>query len=442
MSHHEALLAHDEGLRVLGLGDPRAALAPLRLALALAPGLGPAHYHAALALRLLGDLPAAIHHMRLAASLLPGAPHPQTQLGALLHLAGDLTAALACYRAAAALDPSHAVSRYHLALGLVAHGLAPEGKAQLRQAIDLGLPLLLDQRARGQLADAAAPGPLAPPSLCSAPMATELLAPLLAPAPAPAPAAAPGGERGGGVVALTGAGLSAESGLRTRKELWRQHSRDDAVAIWKFQENPAVLWGVIRDFLGEGGHRPNEAHRALARLSGLAGVITQNVDGLHQQAHRDEHGQEAPYPILELHGSLDRTLCHGCGHRDGGPCSGYVRGPLPPRCPRCGGAIRPDVVLFGERVDPALAGAALRLVAGCSLLLVVGCAMDVAPASELPRLARACGARVVEFKRSPSRLARSLDTTLVPGPASGTLPAFLERLPGGSPPGRPDSGPG
>jgi len=440
LSHHEALLAHDEGLRVLGLGDPRAALAPLRLALALAPGLGPAHYHAALALRLLGDLPAATRHMRLAASLLPGAPHPQAQLGALLHLAGDLTAALACYRAAAALDPSHAVSRYHLALGLFAHGLVPEGSAQLCQAIALGLPPLLDHRARGQLADAAAPGPLAPPSLCSAPMATELLAPLLA--PAPAPAAPLRARKRAGVVALTGAGLSAESGLRTRKELWRQHSRDDAVAIWKFHDNPAVLWGVIRDFLGEGGHRPNEAHRALARLAGLVGVITQNVDGLHQQAHRDEHGQEAPYPILELHGSLERTLCHGCGQGDGRPCSGYTQGPLPPRCPRCGGTIRPDVVLFGERVDPARAEAALRLVAGCELLLVVGCAMDVAPASELPRLARACGARVVEFKRSPSRLARSLDTTLVPGPASETLPAFLGRLPGGSPPGRPGGGPG
>jgi NAD-dependent deacetylase len=90
--------------------------------------------------------------------------------------------------------------------------------------------------------------------------------------------------------------------------------------------------------------------------------------------------------------------------------------------------VRPDVVLFGERVAPPRMSQALELVRRCDALLVVGTAMDVAPASELPRIARANGATVIEIKRTASRLSRSLDTTLVPGEADAVLPALIEAL--------------
>jgi NAD-dependent deacetylase len=360
--------------------------------------------------------------MRRAVALLPSLAAPQAQLGALLHVQGDLPAALACYRTAVALDATHAISWYFLAVGLVQADTFAEGLSCMRRALALGLPPLLAERALGQLAELQLPGRLKPPSLCSAPMFFELLGPAPRPAPPPEPARVSGDLPR--VVALTGAGISAESGLSTRKDLWERYPRDEAVSVWRFQENPATLWEVIGDFLGSGGHHPCEAHRALARLPGLAGIITQNVDGLHQRAHREEHGVEAPYPVIELHGTLARTLCHRCGRDAERSALEHLGGALPPRCAACGGVVRPDVVLFGEPVAPGTLGEAAELARSCDVLLVVGCAMDVAPASELPRIARKAGARILEFKRTPSRLGRTLETLLCPGPASVTLPAL------------------
>ncbi|MCU0659725.1 MAG: tetratricopeptide repeat protein [Polyangiaceae bacterium] len=404
-------------------GDPREAIRRLEPLTRHPHAPGEAHYHLALALRLHGDLRGAIATMRRAVARLPGSAAPQTQLGALLQLAGDGDGAVACYRTAVAVDPGHGVSWYHLAIALVQTGERAEGEASLHRALALGLPLLLDERAKAQLAELRWPGENKPPTLCSAPMYTELLDPPGATSPARRREEAVGEPR---IVALTGAGISAGSGLATRKELWQRYPRDEAVSIWKFHENPAMLWGVVSDFLGSGGQEANEAHRALARLPGLRGIITQNVDGLHQRAHREVHGEEAPYPIVEFHGTLGRTMCHGCGQGTGKSSQQQLGGALPPRCEACGGVVRPDVVLFGEPVGPPVQRAALELVRSCEVLLVVGCAMDVAPASELPRVARGHGARVIEFKRTPSRLGRTLDTLLWPGSAVSSLPE-LER---------------
>jgi NAD-dependent deacetylase len=445
-------LHYIQGVEALRAGDLRGAIRLLRPLTLTPPGKGEAHYHLALALRLHGDLAGAVSAMRRAVSLLPSLAAPQTQLGALLQLQGDLAGALACYRTAVAVDPTHGVSWYHLAIGLVQTGEGAEGMGHLRHALALGLPPLLEERAQGQLAELQIPGESKPPTLCSAPMYSEILGPSslsaapssAAPSsaappspappshapPSPAPPSAPSDApraTGPRIVALTGAGISAESGLQTRKDLWKRYPRDEAVSIWKFHENPAMLWSVVADFLGSGGHEPNEAHRALARLPGMAGIITQNVDGLHQQAHREVHSVEAPYPILEFHGTLGRTLCHDCGRDAGRSSLEQVGGALPPRCAGCGGVVRPDVVLFGEPIAPAVQAGALALVRSCDVLLVVGCAMDVAPASELPRIARTHGARVIEFKRTPSRLGRTLETLLWPGPAVTSLPELERR---------------
>lgn len=421
-------LHYIQGVEALRAGDLRGAIQLLRPLTLTPPGKGEAHYHLALALRLHGDLAGAVSAMRRAVSLLPSLAAPQTQLGALLQLQGDLAGALACYRTAVAVDPTHSISWYHLAIGLVQTGEGAEGVGHLQHALALGLPPLLEERARGQLAELQFPGESKPPTLCSAPMYSEILGPS-PPSPAPPSPAPPDAPRATGprIVALTGAGISAESGLQTRKDLWKRYPRDEAVSIWKFHENPAMLWSVVADFLGSGGHEPNEAHRALARLPGVAGIITQNVDGLHQRAHREVHSVEAPYPILEFHGTLGRTLCHDCGRDAGRSALEQVGGALPPRCAGCGGVVRPDVVLFGEPIAPAVQAGALALVRSCDVLLVVGCAMDVAPASELPRVARDHGARVIEFKRTPSRLGRTLETLLWPGPAVTSLPELERR---------------
>lgn len=173
---------------------------------------------------------------------------------------------------------------------------------------------------------------------------------------------------------------------------------------------------MIAAFWSDPPPRPNPAHHALARLPGLIGVVTQNVDALHQAAAVDAT------PVIELHGSLARTCCLACGAA--GPPAPALARVQAPTCAACGGALRPDVVLFGERV-PALAAAA-ELVARAELLLVVGCAMDVSPASELPALAALAGARVVEVKRRPSRLAELVRVHHVAGAAEDVLPALLE----------------
>lgn len=173
------------------------------------------------------------------------------------------------------------------------------------------------------------------------------------------------------------------------------------------------------------------AHRLRGELTEARAELLAALDGLHQEAHREVHGEPVPMPpVVELHGTLLETRCHACDARPGRTAGSYVgtSAPRPPRCERCGGPLRPDVVLFGERVAPERMGQALELVGRCDALLVVGTAMDVAPASELPRIARANGVPVVELKRTASRLSRSLDTVLVPGESDVVLPELLEAL--------------
>lgn len=228
------------------------------------------------------------------------------------------------------------------------------------------------------------------------------------------------------VVAITGAGISSPSGLRTRKELWRDFDRDEAVSVWRARESPQTIWTVIKEFIGEGGQLPNRAHHALFDIPNLAGIITQNVDGLHQLAQSSSRNS---CPILEIHGTLDRTYCWNC-NAAGGSCLDILKSQVqfPPVCRHCGDQLRPDVVLFGEAVKQDTLLAAKRLVTSADVVLVVGCAMDVAPASEFPRLAAASGAVVLEFKRSFSRLSRTLTTHLVKGCAAVTLPAVIKSI--------------
>jgi NAD-dependent deacetylase len=226
------------------------------------------------------------------------------------------------------------------------------------------------------------------------------------------------------IVVLTGAGCSAESGLATRKDLWKRFDKDDAVSITSGSFD--ALWYVIEHFLGDDEPRPNPAHDVIASLPRVRAIITQNVDDLHQRAARSELD---PVPVIELHGTLSRTHCHSCGADRAMSAQALVKRDDRQRCPKCDArAVRPSVVLFGECVPRAALEESVRLVSECDLLLVVGCAMDVAPASELPRIARAHGAVVLEVKRGPSRLARSLDTRWLAGTAATVLPALYSEL--------------
>jgi NAD-dependent deacetylase len=442
---------HTRGLWLLRAGREHEAAACLREAVRSAPGDARAHYHLGIAHRLRGELDQARAMLRTALELEPSLVPACAQLGGLALVAGELGEAIAWLSRGLTTDPRHRISRYQLGIALRFAGYRQEAITLLQASLEPGpdaLQPLLAHRARGQLADAlsdTAPGPR-PLAQCAAPLVTELLeevAPPLAPEPSqeapeeqtsrlttPLEAARRlAGARA--ILALTGSGISVGSGLATRKELWQRWDRDAAVSVFKFREDPRVLWEVIADFLGEQRHPPGPAHLALAACPDLLGIVTQNVDGLHQEAHLQVHGESAPMPpVIELHGTLLETRCHACDTRPDRTAASYLGAglPRPPCCEHCGGTLRPDVVLFGERVAPPRMSQALDLVRRCDALLVIGTAMDVAPASELPRIARENGATVIELKRTASRLSRSLDTLLLPGEADVALPTLIDAL--------------
>jgi NAD-dependent deacetylase len=193
-------------------------------------------------------------------------------------------------------------------------------------------------------------------------------------------------------VAFTGAGVSTASGIpdfRGEDGLWTRYDVED-FHVRRLRADPAGFWTDRLDLAEElrADADPNPAHEALARLERaghLDAVVTQNVDGLHRAAGSDE--------VVKLHGNGSRVVCTDCGDRfDAEPVRERVReGERPPRCD-CGGLLKPDVVLFGERLPEAALLRARALAEGADVFLAVGSSLTVEPAAGLPRRAAADGA--------------------------------------------------
>ena len=198
------------------------------------------------------------------------------------------------------------------------------------------------------------------------------------------------------IAVLTGAGVSAESGLPTFRDaltgLWAQHRPEDLATPEAFERDPRTVWAWYRMRREAAlAAEPNPAHLALARLETLVPrftLITQNVDGLHQRA-----GSRL---VLEMHGSWSRVRCLACDGTEPFEPAFLAEGE-PPRCARCDYPWKPDVVLFGENVReiPAIDA----LLERCDLLLVAGTAAEVAPAAFFPAAVRRRGGRVIELGR-------------------------------------------
>lgn len=224
------------------------------------------------------------------------------------------------------------------------------------------------------------------------------------------------------VLVLSGAGLSAESGVPTFREaqtgLWARYDPLQLATPEAFAEHPERVWAWYRwrKTLVERAS-PNAAHLTIAAWSKRRArltVATQNIDGLHQRA-----GLAAP---IELHGSLARVRCTGCGTR-----LDWEQAPPDPR-PRhgCGALLRPDVVWFGEALPAAELEAALAATRDCDLCLAIGTSGVVYPAAALPRLAAQHGAFVVEINPEDTPLSAQADLC-IRLPAAVAL-AALERL--------------
>ncbi|RMH46494.1 MAG: NAD-dependent deacylase [Alphaproteobacteria bacterium] len=224
------------------------------------------------------------------------------------------------------------------------------------------------------------------------------------------------------IVVLTGAGISAESGLATFRDpdgVWARHDPAELATPEAFARNP----GLVRAFYSARRAacleaRPNAAHAALARLEarwpGDVLLVTQNVDDLHERAGSRR--------LIHMHGELLRSRCAACGH------AWPDRGPLTDaqRCPACGAAaVRPDVVWFGEiprRMEEI--EAALQ---ACDLFVAIGTSAQVWPAAGFVAQARAAGARTLELNLEPSAAAQMFDE-LRQGPATRLVPAWVAEL--------------
>ena len=225
-------------------------------------------------------------------------------------------------------------------------------------------------------------------------------------------------------VVLTGSGVSAESGVPTFREaqtgLWARYRPEELATRDAFERDPSFVWAWYqwrRQQLAE--TRPNAAHLALAAMQRLVSrltLITQNVDGLHQQAGSTD--------VIEFHGNIHRNRCSV----DQQLVDMDVRGTTkPPRCPRCGARLRPDVVWFGEPVPPSALLVSNAAASDCDLLIAVGTSGVVQPAASLVTLAQDSGALVAEINLEETPLSGLVDFSLK-GPAGKLLPALVASL--------------
>lgn len=226
------------------------------------------------------------------------------------------------------------------------------------------------------------------------------------------------------VAALTGAGVSQESGLRTFRDaqtgLWAQYKPADLASPEAFRRDPKLVWDWYawrREALK--GVRPNPGHYALAEMARRVPeftLITQNVDGLHAMAG-------SPH-VIELHGNIQRVRCAECGAF---ATDWPEDGEEVPRCPVCGGMLRPHVVWFGEALPRPELEAAVAAARGCEIFLSIGTSGVVQPAASLAYGARNRGAALVEVNAEPTPLTPKVDFSLQ-GKSGEILPALVSAV--------------
>lgn len=224
------------------------------------------------------------------------------------------------------------------------------------------------------------------------------------------------------IVILTGAGISAESGLGTFRDeggLWSRYPIEDVATPEGFARDPALVQGFYNARRVQAAKaQPNAAHRALARLQrdwpGEVVIVTQNVDGLHEAG-----GAQG---VIHMHGTLAGALCAACGHRWPAPDEMAVGEP----CPTCARpTARPDVVWFGEM--PYHMDEIYDHLAGAAVFAAIGTSGEVYPAAAFVHEAIAAGARTVELNLEPSAGVSSFDETVF-GPATQVVPAWVDGL--------------
>lgn len=226
------------------------------------------------------------------------------------------------------------------------------------------------------------------------------------------------------ITVLTGAGISAESGVPTfrgNEGIWKKFRPEELATFEGFTRNPELVWEWYRlrkEVMT--AVKPNAGHLAIVALERFyrVTVVTQNVDNLHRRA-----GSSV---VHELHGNIERNYCTGCGKFYADPELRLAEVAVP-RCPRCGGMVRPDVVWFGELLPEAEWRAAEEAARWADVFLCVGTSGVVYPAASLPGIAKGAGALTVEVNVEPTGLTSSMDLSIA-GLAGDVLPAIVREV--------------
>ena len=224
-------------------------------------------------------------------------------------------------------------------------------------------------------------------------------------------------------IALTGAGVSTESGIpdfRSAGGLWTKYDPAEYATITAFRENPEKIWKMLRemeDVVSDA--KPNKAHYGMGELEKMGllhCIITQNIDNLHQDGGAEN--------VIEYHGNSSTLSCLWCGN---GYRTEAKKGENPPVC-KCGKILKPDVIFFGEAIPAAAMDRSFELAGSAEALIVAGTSAQVSPANTIPYMAKENGARVIEVNLERTHLTGSLTDIFLEGSAGETFSALVDEI--------------
>jgi NAD-dependent deacetylase len=221
-------------------------------------------------------------------------------------------------------------------------------------------------------------------------------------------------------IALTGAGISVESGIpdfRSVKGLWSRYDPAEYATISAFRADPEKVWEMLREMDAIVGQaRPNKAHLALGELEALGlmkCVITQNIDNLHQAGGSRD--------VIEYHGNASTLSCLWCGKKY---AADEMRGEMLPRCV-CQKILKPDVIFFGEAIPEEAMRRSFELASSAQALMIIGTSAVVSPVNTIPSIAKRNGAKIIEVNKERTHLTDSLTDIFLQGNAGDIMPRLV-----------------